>query len=257
MSNEHIQKIIARINQLRALGKSTHSKAECEATMAAAAKLIAEYQLSEAVIESELGKPNPQDEIFTDQQSDWNVVYEAGRTTAWKGELVGGLAKLNGLYLLVFSGIRGERSHRQGSRWRVFGRKSDIEITKYMFEYLSKVIHDLSFDYVPVGRGRGVNPERESWALGCVRGFVAKMTQERDAVMRTATSSAMVLVGNRVDEAKNALLQSDRNLRIASRAGSKAQRDKELFDSGFRKGQTLSVNRGMGGGNNAPPALGQ
>lgn len=43
-----IEKIIGRINQLRAISKSTHSRAESETCLQLASKLIAQYQLEEA-----------------------------------------------------------------------------------------------------------------------------------------------------------------------------------------------------------------
>jgi hypothetical protein len=255
MSNDKIAKLIGRINQLRAISRSTHSKAEAETCLQLVAKLIAEHQLSEATIEAESGKTD--EEMFTDQESDWNVVYESGRSTPWKAKLVTGLARLNGVYCLQFHGIRNATSHRQGSRYRVFGRKSDIEITKYMFDYLVNLISSLAQDYVVGGKKRGVNPERESWALGCVDGFLAKMTAEKAAVMRNSTSSAMVLVGNRQEEAKKALTASDPKLKIGAGQASKAQIH-DTYGSGYRKGQTLTVNPGMsGGGNREPNKLGK
>jgi len=239
-----IAKIILRIQQLRALGKSTHSRAEAESTMAIAAKLIAEHQISEAQLESEGNKSD--DEMFLDQDSDFNVVYECGRSVPWKADLAWGLAKLNGVYMLQFSGIRNATSHRQGKRYRAFGRKSDIEITKYMFEYMSTVISELVQDYFGKGSKRGVNPERESWCLGCVRGFLAKMNAEKESVLRSSASTAMVLVSNRTQEAKTALQSANPKMRVRTIAASQAQRSADHYNSGFRKGQTLSVNKGLG-----------
>lgn len=248
--NEKLQKIIARVNQLRAISKSTHSRHEAETTAALAAKLIAEYQVSEAQIETELGKSD--DPLDLENE---HIVYETGRTTPWKARLVWGLADLNGVYAYV-SHIRHATTHKQGARYRIIGRVSDIEITKYMFEYLVSTISELVNDYVPSGNKRGVNPERESWCLGAVDGFISKMKSERDAVMRQATSQAMVLVSQKREEAKTKFLAKSK-LKMRNVAASKAQVNADTYGSGYRKGQTLSVNKGIGGSDTkATPKLG-
>lgn len=254
MEPSKLEKVIQRIQQARKLAESTHSRHEKEAAAAFAAKLIAEHQLSEAEIEAHSGKKD--EEVFTDQESDYNVVYESGRVNAWKQELCWGLAKLNGVYCLHYP-MRNAVSHRRGSRFRVFGRKSDIEITKYMFTYLVTTIQSLAEDYVPGRIGqRGVNPERESWSNGCVKGFLAKMNAEKAEVMKAATSTAMVLVGNREKDAREALCRDNPALRIGHRSfQSKAQRDEGTFNSGYRKGQTLSVNPGLDSSGSAPKRL--
>jgi hypothetical protein len=242
-AKEKLAKIIQRIQQLRALSASTHSKGEAEATAAAAAKLIAQYHISEAELS---GKPS-QDQIFTDQNAEQNVIYEAGRMTPWKQNLAFRLSTLNGCYALKYQ-MRQSKSHRQGSRIRAFGRLGDIELTKYMFDYLVKVIAELGFDYVPAGKGpRGVNPDRESWCLGCVDGFIKKMESEKEAVLRASSSQAMILVSNKENDAKEALFNNNPDLKVGSGVGSKMQIKKDFFGSGYRQGQKLTVNRGLGG----------
>ena len=236
-----VEKVINKIKALRAVANSTHSKAEKETAITLAAKLIAEYQLSEAEVEAQTGKAAEQDDL-----KEGTIVYETGRTTPWKSELVVGLSELNNVFCLKFP-IRDSVSHKQGSRYRVFGRRSDSEICKYMFDYLREVIEELVDDYVPGGRKRGINPERESWCLGCVRGFLFKMKQERQGVLQLASSSAMVLV-NRQEQLKEAWMEAN-DRKIRSTAASKAKHQADTFQSGFRKGQTLEVNAGLNEGN--------
>lgn len=232
------EQIILRIQRLRKLAESTHSKNEKESAMTQAARLIAEYQLAEAEIEAQTGKAAEDDDI-----TEGVIIYETGRSTPWKAELVWGLAELNNVFALMFP-IRDSISHKRGSRYRVFGKRTDMEITKYMFDTLVTMITELGELYVPVGKSRGVNPERESWCLGCVRGFYAKMKAERASVMQNATSAAMVLV-NRREQIKKAY-ETRHESKIRTVAASKAQRNQDALNSGFRKGQTLNVNPGMG-----------
>ncbi len=248
MEESKTAKVIGKINALRKIADSTHSKAEKETCMTLAAKLIAEHQLSEAelaVKDSSLGEP-----IDLDSES---IIYESGRINQWKSELACGIAALNGLFIMNAQ-VRNDTSHRLGNRYRVIGRKSDVEIALYMMAYLQTMIADLGYDYVPTGRDtkRGVNPERESWCLGCVRGYLKKMNDAKDAVNKAATSTALVFIGNKVLEAKTAYMAKAGITKMGkSNYRSHAQRNEETFASGFRKGQTLSVTQGLNGNTEA------
>lgn len=242
-----IQKVISKIQRLRKIASSTHSRAEQETAFSIAAKLIAENQLSE--IELQI-KENSVEGIELDQE---HIIYEAGRSSPWKAELVWGLAKINGLFAFV-STIRHPITHKNGRRYRVIGRLSDIQVAIYMFEYLTETIQELSDKEFPHnfkvdGYGtlvmkRGVNPEKESYCLGCVYGFVAKMEKESTEVMRQASSQAMVLISNKAKEAEQAYL-SKTKMKMHSLPPSKAQRDSDALNRGYVKGQTLSVDKGL------------
>jgi hypothetical protein len=243
------QSVIGKINALRKIADSTHSKAEKETCMQLAAKLIAQHQLEEAelaVTQGNAGEP-----IDCDSE---HIIYESGRRRQWKAELAVGIASLNGLYLYNAQ-VRNAKTHRHSLRFRVIGRQSDIEIAIYMMGYLTQMITDLSLDYVPGNKDtkRGVNPERESWSLGCVRGYLAKMRAEKDAVNRLATSTALVFIGNKAAEAEEVFLKKSGIKMVKSSYRSHAKTSAELYDSGFKKGQTLNVNQGLGGGETGQP----
>lgn len=244
MEESKTQKVIGKINALRKIADSTHSKAEKETCMTLAAKLIAEHQLSEAELAVTAG--NTGEPIDLDSES---IIYESGRINQWKSELAVGIAGLNGLFIMNAT-VRNAETHRKGNRYRVIGRRSDIEIALYMMSFLTDMISNLSYDYVPGGKDkkRGVNPERESWSLGCVRGYLAKMKAEKDAVMKAATSTALVFVGNKAAEAKAAYMEKAGIKRMGtSNYRPQGRTDAETYASGFRKGQTLNVNQGLGG----------
>lgn len=247
--NEKLQKVIARINQLRAISKSTHSRAEAETTLQLAAKLIAQYQLDEATIETETGKV--EDPLDLDGE---HIIYESGRIVQWKSELAIGVAELNGLYLYN-ARVRGRESHRYQTRYRIIGKKSNIAIGLYMFEFLVATIQELVNDYVPGTTGkRGVNPDREQWCLGCVRGFLDKMKAEKREVMKQATSTALVFVGNQAKEAEDAFKKKTGIKLVASSYRPQGQ-TRDTYGSGYKKGQTITVNAGMSGGAKEPNKL--
>lgn len=241
--DEKLAKVIGKINALRNISTSTHSKAERETTLLLAAKLIAEYQLDEAQLAVNAG--NTGEPIDLDTES---IIYESGRLNLWKSELACGLAELNGLFIMN-SRVRNAESHRKGNRYRVIGRRSDVEIALYMMAYLQPMIYDLSYDYVPGNNGgkRGINPDRDSWSLGCVRGYLAKMKAAKDDVNKAASCTALVFIGNKALEAQEAYMAKHKIKKMGTSSyRSHAQRNSELFDSGYKKGQTLNVNQGLG-----------
>lgn len=239
----NLEKIKARILNLRRLAKGTHSIHEAEAAAKAASKYMAEFQISEAELVSR-GEATAED---IDVEGE-HIIYDTGRSTPWKAELAWKIAELNGLYCLKYH----KSSAGRGSRYRVFGCKSDIEVALYMFQYLVGLIQELVDAAHPAGNifvddegrlrnKRGVNPEKESWALGCVRGFVDKMNAERNAVLRSGSSGAMVLVSNKAKNAEEAYLNKNPEAKIGKAAASKAQRDHLAMSRGYAKGQTISV----------------
>lgn len=238
MEPAKIQKIIARIQQLRAISQSTHSKAEAETTLQIAAKLIAEYQVSEAELQAS-GKGD--DTIDLDSES---IIYESGRLRQWKHELARGIANLIGLF--IYNAIvRNAKTHRKGNRYRIIGRKSDVEIALYMMSYLVSEIERLVVNYIPVGQHRGINPERESWSLGCVHGFLTKMQDERDAVNKTATSTALIFIGNKAKEAENAWKVKTGNRLSQNNYKPQGQCNYDTFQAGYQQGQKFSINAGL------------
>lgn len=246
------EKVIGKINALRKIADSTHSKAEKETCMQLAAKLIAEHQLEEAELAVTQGNTGEPIDLETE-----SIIYESGRINQWKSELAVGIAELNGLFILNAQ-IRNAETHRKGNRYRVIGRQSDVEIALYMMAYLTEMIANLSYDYVPGGRDkkRGVNPERESWSLGCVRGYLAKMKAQKDAVNKAATSTALVFIGNKALEAEQAYMTKHKIKKMGvSTYRPQGQRNADAEASGYRKGQTLTVNQGLSGDSQAPNKL--
>lgn len=247
--NDKVSKIIEKVANLRKLAGGTHSKNEKEAALALAAKMIAEFQLSELQIEEASGNKSESDDVTAGK-----VVFESGRTSAWKQNLIFGVARLNNTFCLSFP-IRDFVTHRRGSRYRVFGKPSDMEITAYSIDFLIEAITALVDVNFPKGTGikRGVNPERESFCLGCVSGFLAKMNAEKNLVFANVSSSMAMVLVNRQEELKDAYIAAHtipgkQPMKIGSKPASKAGIAGNAYSSGYRQGQNLSVSPGMNAG---------
>lgn len=254
MTETKLDKVIGQIRQLRKISESTHSRAEAETTLAIAAKLIAQHQVSEAELQSDPANQGD-DPIDTEKET---ILYESGRIVPWKSTLAVQLAKLNGLFLYNAT-VRGGKNHRQVSRYRIIGRRSDIAITVFMMEYLLGEIERLADAHVnrsgnayvvdasgKLVKRRGINPQKESWCVGCVSGFISKMEAEKAEVEKTASTTAMVFIGNKAKEAEDAYKSSSGAVKlVASTKKSKAQINAENYHAGFAAGQKLSVNKGL------------
>jgi hypothetical protein len=236
-SAEKVAKVIAKISQLRALSASTHSRAESETTAAMAAKLIAQYQLDEAILQQEKGEASDIDVNLE------TFLYETGKIVPWKSSLAIGLASLNGLF--IFNSPTWSETRRRVTRYRIIGSSSAIEITKYMWEYLVNEVPRLAKENIDSGGKRGVNVERESYCSGVVAGFIAKMKAEKAEVIKT-NETAMVLVENFAKKAED-LWRKETGKTLSKHSGpaSKAQRNHSAYSSGYTQGQSMSVNKGL------------
>jgi hypothetical protein len=254
-----LQSIFSKIKTMQSIASSTHSRLEAETMLAMAAKLIAQYQIDMAEMEAQAAH---QEEI--DTQNEY-ILYETGRSSLWKTNLVVGVASLHGLFLLQCP-IRDSATHRRGSRFRVLGKKHSIELAIYMFETMMKMVKELADKEFPTNISvingkltakRGVNTNKESWCYGCVLGFIKKMKEERGVVMKTASGAAMVLLSGEVAKAKEAYCQANPKTKFTNAQQSKAHINGREYAAGFEKGQTLSVNAGLGANSSTVRQLGR
>ncbi len=241
--------IIAKIQKLISLSKGTHSRHESEVAMAMATRLMMEHQITEAQLQVDTSQVNDPLDLTGNK-----VVYETKKINLWKNNLVAGLAELNGLFVLV-SQPRDPESHRKVSRYQLIGKESAIQITIYMFDAIVAEIGRWADVEVPSRGKRGVSPERESYSLGCVNGFIAKMMAEKNEALKKATSQAMVLIKNQADDAKKAWMIANNRKKDLKETSyrSKATISSSYEDKGFARGQTMNVNQGLGSSSTAKP----
>lgn len=234
-----VEKAILKVQQLRNLASSTHSRAEAEAAIAAASKLILENQLSEEELRIKEGSNAEPIDMSED-----NIIYESGRITPWKYYLCLGLAEFQGCYALNCH-VRGGKSHRKINRIRLIGRKSDVVVALFMMEYITSEIDRLVNIYQPAIQ-RGVSVERLSFCLGAAQGIISKMNEEKRVIMKTATSTALVHLGNRVENAEQAFKDKNPHMRIGrSSYQSKAQVSTDHHKMGFEQGKKIQMNKGL------------
>jgi hypothetical protein len=198
--------LIAKIKKLRALATSTNVNEAANAA-AAAERLIAEHQLSEADLATETVAPGEACEAFTDPL----FSHDGERRTYWKEWLAAGLARLYGVVLdctwvkvqakLPYYPYTGTAS-RVG--FTAIGTKSDVELLRYQYAYLSSEIERLAqafLDGNSFARGEA-KTAGNSFRVGAVEGVIAAMREARGATVvehsaKHGSGAALVLVSRR------------------------------------------------------------
>jgi hypothetical protein len=187
--------IIEKINQLRALSRSSNIN-EATAAALAADKLIAKYRISEA----ELQLSNNLTDFPV--KCDPDTLYESGRVIPWKRDLAASLANHYGCF--IFNDVTHSNSGRKISRYRLVGIETDIAIVRYMFAWLVTEIERLSRSHC-VSKG---SVYANSYCQGVVFGIKTqldklKKEQRFSANQNGHTSTALQCLDNRVTKAES------------------------------------------------------
>jgi hypothetical protein len=221
MTNK-ISGIIDKVQKLLALSHSSNAN-EAAAAAAAANKLIDQYRLSEADLSSSDEDPLIEDDGF---------IYETGRIVPWKNSLAVSLATHYGC--AIFNSVS-YHTGRKVSHYKLIGRKSDIQLTRYMFNWLSMECSRLS-EKEAYGQGRVFVA---SYCQGFVAGVKQQLVNSRNEVKQNATSAAIIKIDAREQEA-NAFMNKLYKLKNTKNV-SASQIDPRAFDAGMNRGKNIHL----------------
>lgn len=226
--------IIDRVQKLLALSKSSNIH---EATNAAAAanKLIDQHRLSEADLESK----NDVQELEPIEE-DTEVLYETGKVTTWKQSLIGVLTRHYGV---VYWNDNYYPNGRKVSRFRIVGRRSDLAIVKYMFNWLQLEITRLS-TIETKGLGRVF---AASYCVGFVNGIAKQLKATRMEAQKDATETAIIKINAREEEARKRMYELHTDL-VTVKNRSAAQIDGLAYRAGQSQGEALHLGATMNSG---------
>lgn len=231
-----IEAVVERVQKLLSLSKSSNVH-EAAAAAAAANRLIDQHRLSEADLEIQGQTEEPIEE-------DGGYIYESGKITPWKHQLMHVLIKHYGL---SHWNDNTYATGRQVSRFKLIGRKSDILVAKYMFTWLTIECQRLS-NVEAKGKGRIYV---SSYCEGFVSGVAAQLKISRTEAQKDATSQAIILMDSRSVAAKLFMDQLHANL-VYSKSKSLRHVHREAFVQGQVQGQNLHLGQSLSGG---PPKL--
>lgn len=215
-----IQEVIEKVQKLRRLATSSNVH-EAAAAAAAADKLIQEHGLAEAQLEvdGQTAAERPEQETLTS----WT------RIVTWERVLAKGLANHYDCTTLVQPDYVNARSE---TKYQVIGRPSDLASVRYMFAWLVVEIERLAQQ----NRGQG-RVWLRSFRHGAVEGVLSAMRESKQAARETATSTALVLVDQRLAlaEAERERLHPD----MTKTRGVRFSHDPYAFRQGQSAGRSL------------------
>lgn len=228
-----IQQVISKINKLRSLSNSSNVN-EAAAAAAAADRLMQNYRITAA----ELSLSNKEEEpiVLIDE-----YLYTSGRLVLWKNALASVLCEHYGCAYFIQT-VPSDKSAARSTvkALRVFGCKSDFDIVKYMYGYLTSEIERLT-KLEASGRGHVFS---QSYSLGAVQGIKDQLTASINEMRRENTSSAMVLLSSRAEKSRGTMYQK---MNLKKAATSKQRYSSDGYDSGRERGQSISLRAGLSG----------
>jgi hypothetical protein len=225
------QAIIDRVKRLLAL---TSSSNQYEAANAAAIanRLIDEYRLSIADLTESSAELDP---MIEDSES----VYETGRIIPWKSHLVSTLAAHYGC--ACYNSVTYPQG-RKVSHMKLVGRKSDVELARYMIGWLMLECQRLCD---MEGRGQG-KIFASSYCQGFVAGVSAQLKTSRVEAEKAATGTAIIKINARTQESLD-YMHSQHRLKSAGGA-SKARIDAGAYSAGREQGARVHLGASLGAG---------
>jgi hypothetical protein len=218
------EQIIEKVRKLLALARSDNEH-EAAAAAGAAERLLQEHRLSEVDLEC-AAEPTER------AQADTEPLEQLGHALAtWKSHLAASLCRLHGCHCAV-----DWTTGAGNKRIRIYGRPSDTASVRYLYAWLTSTIESLAHRH---GRGKGrtwANSYRIGAAVGVVQAMDAASTQAREQ----ATSSALVKVDARTEEAKAAMRRSTApDQKLVKRSAARPQLSAEAFHKGEADGRAI------------------
>lgn len=194
----NISDVIAKVIKLLSLSTSSNANEAANAT-SAANKLIDAYRLSQADLENH-------SQVTESVVEDDEHAYVSGRVTRWKEKLLQTLASHYGA--VIWNDCH-YPSGRLVTRHRLVGRRSDIEVIKFLFAYISSECQRLC-DLEGKGKGKVFC---NSYCIGFVNGIALQLQTSRVEVAKEATESALIKINQREFESNKFLMTLHPNLK--------------------------------------------
>lgn len=244
VDQDKLKKVLERVAKLRALATSQNAH-EAAAAAAAAAKIIDEYRLSEAEIESAMDAKdrepvmNEQDPLITSSERSTVIAQ-------WKHHLASYLGQHFGVYVLRDKAGRGGQD-----KVIITGRPSDVQVVRYFYSWLSEEVERLAKKasqelFEQTGR-KGGTAYSITYKNGVVRGIGIQLQAMKRATRPTQTSTALVALDSRLEEAKKARLALYDDVRIR-RAGGGWGSDLGALKKGIEDGKNVNLGHHLGAG---------
>lgn len=226
---ESREKIIEKIRKLLALSNSPN-QAEAESAMRFAQKLMEQYRIESTDIE--MGEVD-------------SVVLSQGqgrvKLTVWQTILLNGIARSNFCTFIITKSFTGFDTRRRKMFVRsrlLVGRQVNLLATQLMYDYVVEVGFRLAKRYTGAS-------DRNSFLNGFADGVFMQLEKSKEQ-WGVEEQEALVLTGDRLFK-ENKKFLDQQGMRIKKDDSGLSRSLNKNYHSGFKKGNTLSLNRQVNG----------
>lgn len=218
--------LLDTVQRLLALSSSSNEH-EAQLAAAKASDLMMRHNIAMAEVTSHSG--NDSEEWVTED------VYSSGRASV---EEIFVSTLLQKFFFVQPISFRDRKS--KITTLRFFGDKSNVEVAKYVYEYLNRTFKEL-WNLTCIENFYDVKYKR-TFYQGVYVGFEEKLNKERESMLRAdlKSSNALVLVGNKI---KNALVIHHPKLRTIQSAPIAFRND--IYNEGVVAGRNINLRKGL------------
>lgn len=186
----NIDKVLDRVRKFLKLAEHTNSEAEAASAAAQAAKLMEEYQLSEALVRLE--DPAVKAEPITEQRLEPDREVAHSKRVAWKETISYAVAESLGVHMFWNNTYVGGRKR---SDVRGFGRESAVQTWRYTCQYLWRCIDELADQaWESDGDGGSKKAWKNAFRIGCASRIAERVLEHKQAeedLRKTAVETAL------------------------------------------------------------------
>ncbi len=197
----NISKIIDRVRKLLSLSQNTPSEAEAIEAAGQAAALMAEYELSEALVRLDVPATKP--EPIIKARLEPNTDEFSHKRVAWKETIAQAVA--NDLGVKVFYWSR-KLEGRKRIDVRGMGRESAIQAWQYTCQYLWRMVDELAdqaWDHGEAEDAVSIRTWKNSFRVGCSARIAVRLAEKRTEA--TAARQAAKDAATGTDPSRQAL----------------------------------------------------
>lgn len=215
-----------RIRKLLAMAASANEN-EAALAMGFAQELLIKYRLTQAELDTSLTYHEP---IIRDEEP----LFMAGRIPGWKSNLASMLATYNNCRLVKYT-YSPTKGQKRGTRLVIFGRRSDIDLVRYLLGYAIVTLTNLS-TFAIIGGGHSY---AQSWFLGAVTGISEKLSEGKKRAQEGFSKFTLIKVEHLLEDVDNFIAESVGGLKKG--AGSKTKVDYDAFAAGRKAGKSVDL----------------
>ena len=237
VEKENMEAILRKVAKILAIAQDDRADPnEAAAAAGMAERIMRKYQLEQADVIMDRVKAGEDmataDCLATAKTNGTKVK----KVPPWADWLAVGIAKLNDLGAQKANDANGERVIR------FFGYQSDVQVGKYMFDYLVATINRLANQYkvTPsyiVGGRSALHAYRQGVSMGILSQLNSLVASKKKEVQESTTGTALVVVK------RQAITEKYGESIFGVTKGSSKIRRGDAYASGYRDGKNVDVNR--------------